>query len=175
MVSNLSLAEWLPRLTKDHATGEGRVSGKIDVLLDLSEGSKRVVTLGGGLFADPQHGYVRASDAEAIGELLDSQDPRFATDPVMRPVREKIVAALQDFAFTRLAVDFSREGENTLAGVSISGFGRHGADPQGLNLTINLHVQDALVNLASRVAALSKAQSAAADALDRFFGMERSP
>jgi hypothetical protein len=90
-------------------------------------------------------------------------------------VREKIVAALQDFAFTRLAVDFSREGENTLAGVSISGFGRHGADPQGLNLTINLHVQDALVNLASRVAALSKAQSAAADALDRFFGMERSP
>jgi hypothetical protein len=175
-IANFGLAQWLPRLTGDRATGEGRVSGDADISIDLAGGSVELSQLNGTLAADPRDGFIHVTDADSLGALLDTQDPRFATDPVMRPVRDKIVAAFRDFAFNQLTVDLSRLENHTVARAYISGHGRHGADPQGLNITLDLHVHDALVTLATRMAGLSKAQSAAADALERFFdNRERQP
>lgn len=168
-VANLSLAEWLPVITGHHATAEGRVSGYTDISVDLTAGGPKVDRLNGVLRADPQHGFIQATDAEALGGFLDAQDPRFATDEVMGAVRERIVAALQDFAFNDLVVELSRDEDNTIARATLSGFGRHGADPQGLNLTLDVHVQDALVKLASRLASDSRINAAARKAIDRFF------
>jgi hypothetical protein len=169
-VTNLSLAEWLPLITAHHATGQGRISGSADISIDLTSGTPKVVLLGGALAADPQHGFIQVTDADSLADLLDAQDPRFATDETMRPVRDKIVAAFRDFAFSQLTVGLSRQDDRTVATAYVSGFGRHGDDPQGLNITLDLHVTDALLGLASRMASLSKVKSAAGSALDRFFG-----
>jgi len=168
-MTNLSLAEWLPVVTARHATGEGRVSGYIDVGVDLTTGSPRLERVSGALRADPAHGFLQATDAEALGALLDAQDPRLATDETMRPVRDKIVAALHDFAFQALSVDLAREHDQTVARAYLSGFGRHGDDPQGLNITLDLHVPNALIELGTRMATESKLRGAARNALDRFF------
>jgi hypothetical protein len=168
-VSNVSMEEWLPVVTQSYATGQGRISGELEVAIDLTASSPRLEDLTGHLRADPQHGFIQVTDADAVGRLLESQDPRFATDEVMRPVRDKIVAALQDFAFKKLTVDLSRQADHTVAQAYLSGFGRHGQDPQGINLTLDLHVDDDLVDLASRMTALSKIRRAAQGALDAFF------
>jgi hypothetical protein len=166
-LGNLSLAEWLPLLSKGHATGEGRVGGTVGLVFDVAAGT--LTDLTGELAADPQQGVIQVGDAEALGDLLDAQDPRFATDEVMRPVRDKIVSAFRDFAFSKLTVGLSREGGHSVASAFVSGFGRHGEDPQGLNLTLNLHVDDALLALALQLASLGKVNSAAGSALERFF------
>lgn len=168
--TNLSLAHWLPVITNDRATGEGRVSGGVDLAVDWSDGTVRLVRLDGSLRADPEHGFIQASDADALGDLLERQDPRFATDEVMRPVRDKIVSAMRDFEFHALTADLSRDGDRTTALTYLSGFGRHGEDPQGINLTLDLHVQDSFVGLASRLAAKARIRDATGAALEDFFG-----
>ncbi len=168
-VSHVSLAEWLPLLSGGHATGQGRVSGHLDIGIEWTAAGLKMAGLAGSLRADPQHGFIQVADAEALGGLLERQDPRFATDEGMRSVRDKIVAALQDFAFSTLTVDLSRRGNRTIALTHLSGFGRHGDDPQGINLTLDLQVDDAFLDLGSRLAVQSKIRDAAADALDRFF------
>jgi hypothetical protein len=168
-MSDLSLAQWLPLLTGDRSTGQGRVSGYADVAIDWTTGTAKLDQLSGSLHADPQHGFIQVTDAAALGELLEAQDARFATDEVMRSMRDKIVAALQDFAFNSLSVDLSRRGDETLAQAYVSGFGRHGNDPQGLNVTLNLHVQDAILDLASRIASRARIRKAAERGLDSFF------
>lgn len=170
-ISNVSMQEWMPIVTRGRASGEGRVSGEIEVTLDLGAAAgPRIDDVAGHLRADPQYGFIQVADAEKVGELLDAQDPRFATDEVMRPVRDKIVSALQDFAFNQFTVDLSRRESYTVALARLSGFGRRGQDPQGINLTLDLRVDDDLVDLASHVTALSKMRRAARGALDRFFG-----
>ncbi len=168
--TNLSLAHWLPVITNNRATGEGRVSGGVDLALDWSDGPVRLVRLDGSLRANPEHGFIQASDADALGDLLERQDPRFATDEVMRPVRDKIVGAMRDFEFHALTADLSRDGDRTTALTYLSGFGRHGEDPQGINLTLDLHVQDSFVGLASRLAAKARIRDATGAALEDFFG-----
>ncbi len=168
-MTSLSLAEWLPLITKGHATGEGRISGQADVAIDLTTGGLRLGRLSAALRGDPQHGFVQATDAGAVGELLDTQDPRFSTDDVMRPLRDKIVSALRDFAFSALTVDVSPGEDGMVARVYLSGYGRHGDDPQGLNITLDVHLPNALGDLASRIAALSRNKAAARHALDLFF------
>ncbi|MBC7835832.1 MAG: hypothetical protein H7Y88_12150 [Phycisphaerales bacterium] len=168
-MNNLSLAHWLPIITSKHATGEGRVNGTADVGIDWSAGTVKLTQLQGSLSAVPERGYIQVTDADALGGLLEKQDPRFATDEVMRGVRDKIIAAMRDFAFNKLTVELSRQGDHTIALTYLSGFGRHGKDPQGLNLTLDLHAQDSFVDLASRIAAKSRVRKAAGKALDEFF------
>ncbi len=168
-LSNLDLEHWLPILSSKHASGEGRVSGNVDFALDWSSGKARLGDLTGRLYADPSHGYIQVADADAVGELLDKQDPRFATDELMRPIRDKIVEALRDFSYKTLTVALTRKGDRTVALTYLSGYGRHGKDPQGLNLTLDLHVQDAVLDLASRIAAKSEVTKAARNALEDFF------
>jgi hypothetical protein len=168
-VANMSLADWLPLITGDYATGQGRLSGYADFGMDWIGGRSRMTGLTGLLRADPQHGFIQVKDAEVVAGLLERQDPRFATDEAMRSVRDKIVAALQDFAFHTLSVDLSRRDRRTIALTRLSGFGRHGTDPQGINLTLDLQAEDAFIGLMSRLAARSKMRDAAAEALDRFF------
>jgi len=168
-VSNLNLSQWLPILTSNRATGEGRVSGRVDAAAEWSTGTVRLAELKGTLGADPQRGFIQAMDADALGELLEKQDPRFAEDGMMGPVREKIIAALRDFAFQKLSVDLSRRGDRTTALTYLSGFGRHGEDPQGLNLTLDVNVQDSFLGLASRIAAKGRIKESAQTALEEFF------
>jgi hypothetical protein len=134
-----------------------------------------VTGLTGSLRADPQHGFIQVTDAAGLGELLEKQDPRFATDETMRPIRDKIVAALLDFEFKELRVELSRPADHTVALTYLSGFGRHGDDPQGLNLTLDLHVQDSFVGLASRIAGKSRMKQAAGSALEEFFQDSPAP
>jgi len=169
-VRNLNLAVWLPIVTSNRATGEGRVSGSVDVGADWSEGSITLTELKGEIGADPEHGFIQTTDAEALGDLLEKQDPRFAADGMLFSVREKIIAALRDFAFKKLTVDLSRRGDRTKALTYLSGFGRHGEDPQGLNLTLDVSVQDAFIDMASRIAAKGRIKKSAGAELDDFFG-----
>ncbi len=166
-LTNLSLADWLPLLTGDRATGQGRFGGSIDVALDLSGEEPTLVELGGALRAEPGHGFLQVRDAEALGALLDRQSSR--ADELTRPLRDRIVSALRDFTFEWLTVDVSRDGNQTVARAYISGHGRHGPDPQGLNLTLYLHVDDALIGLASRVGSRAELNAAARRALEEFF------
>lgn len=168
-ISNLSLSHWLPIVTSKHASGEGRVSGSATIGLNWSTGIMKLEGLKGSLRADPEHGFIQVADADALGDLLDAQDPRFATDELMRPVRDRIISALRDFAFKKLTVELSRIGDRTIALTYVSGFGRHGDDPQGLNLTLDLQAQDSFVDLASRIAARSRLTRSAGSALDEFF------
>jgi len=150
-VRNLNLAVWLPIVTSNRATGEGRVSGSVDVGADWSEGSITLTELKGEIGADPEHGFIQ-------------------TDGMLFSVREKIIAALRDFAFKKLTVDLSRRGDRTKALTYLSGFGRHGEDPQGLNLTLDVSVQDAFIDMASRIAAKGRIKKSAGAELDDFFG-----
>lgn len=168
-LDNLSLEQWLPVLSKSRATGEGRVSGNVDLALDWAAGPVRVSNVAGSLRADPSRGFIQATDADALGELLIRQNPRFATDKVMKPIGDKIIAALRDFAFHTLTVDLSREGNRTVALTRLAGFGRKGEDPQGINLTLDLRVDDAFLDLSARLAGQAKIRGAARNALDRFF------
>lgn len=168
-VSDLSLEHWLPIISSKRASGEGRISGDAEVAIDWSSGTVKLAELRGSLRADPEHGFIQVADAESLGELLEKQDPRFATDEVMQAVRDKIISALRDFAYKKLTVDLSRRGDRTVALTYLSGFGRHGEDPQGINLTLDLHVQDAFLDLATRIAAKSRVKEAARGALDEFF------
>ncbi|MCC6427218.1 MAG: hypothetical protein IT435_10405 [Phycisphaerales bacterium] len=169
LAANLNLNHWLPIISRNRATGQGRVSGNADIAIDWSSGKLKIADVKGSLRADPSHGFIQVADADALGELLEKQDPRFATDEVMRPVRDKIISALRDFAFKTLTIDLSRTRDRTIALTYISGFGRHGEDPQGLNLTLDLHVQDAFLDLAARIAAKSKVTESAGKALEDFF------
>jgi len=69
-----------------------------------------------------------------------------------------------------LTVDLSRRGDRTKALTYLSGFGRHGEDPQGLNLTLDVSVQDAFIDMASRIAAKGRIKKSAGAELDDFFG-----
>lgn len=174
-IGNLTLEHWLPIMTSEHATGEGRVSGYVDLAVDFTSNTPRINQLSGFLNADPEHGFIQVTDADTMGELLDKQDPRFATDELMKPVRDKIVSALRDFSFNKLSVDFSREGDVTSALAYLSGQGRHGQDPQGVNLTLDLTAEDAFLNAYLRLAERFSMKRQAQDALDRFFNEAATP
>ena len=167
---NLSLAQWLPLLTGDRARGEGRVSGDITVGAAYGPDGFAVTRLDGGLSADPPRGTIRVSDTGALADLMERQDPRFAADPTMAAVRDRVVDALRDFAFTTLRVDLSSRGDRTSALAYLSGFGRHGEDPQGINLTLDLQADDAALGLVTRMASKARLRQEAGEALERFFG-----
>ena len=169
-LDNISIADWLPLLSAGHATGEGRVSGRVEAGVDLTGEVPQLTHLAGDLHADPSHGFVQVIEADAIGDMLDRQDPRFATDPMMRPVRDRIVAALRDFAFQSLSLELSRKDGRTYAPAYISGRGRHGLDPQEINLTLDVQADDAWIDLFARLATQSRMRKAATDALEQFFG-----
>jgi hypothetical protein len=129
---DLKLKEILALLPEGRGSGAGSLYGRLPVtviwpVLKFDEGF---------LYAREGRGWLQFGDAAFIGDLLARQDPRFDRDPALVAVKNKIVAALQDFEYSKLKTDFVREGRDFIARVQMAGKGRRGEKPQefeGLN------------------------------------------
>lgn len=136
---NLDLDRWLSQLTDDRARGTGRLRGLLVVVLEPSaQNPLRIVN--GILVTQPESGVLQVRDAEALGRLLEDADPQFAGDAQLAEVKDRIVAALTDFEYSMLRIDFERRGEEVLCRIELRGRGRQGPQAQEIgSLVININ------------------------------------
>lgn len=136
---NLDLDRWLSQLTDDRARGTGRLRGLLVVVLEPSaQNPLRIVN--GILVTQPESGVLQVRDAEALGRLLEDADPQFAGDAQLAEVKDRIVAALTDFEYSMLRIDFEQRGEEVLCRIELRGRGRQGPQAQEIgSLVININ------------------------------------
>lgn len=160
-VRGVSLDAVCAAAAKDRVSAEGRLVGQMPVSITWPQVA---VTLGAGrLEADPPSGWIRIADRAMITQAVGKGGLADAD------LRERLVDAVQEFAFTRLELVTSRDESGLLTKVRVVGKGRTGADPLELaGLVFNIRgVEEALAQ------ALQLGQTAPApadDTLDRFFG-----
>lgn len=140
---DLNVKDMLSLFSGGQATGEGTVYGRVPVRIKWPR-----VTLGNGfLYSTPGTGILQLGDTVGVvGNLLDQSDPRFAKDPMYSQVKTRIMAALKDFQYNVVKVDFKPDKEGVVATVSIQGKGRVGEKPQELNLNIAASGLDRLLS-----------------------------
>jgi hypothetical protein len=131
------LGPWLEMLTKDRVTSDGRLEGLIAFEFDPQTTS--ALTLGNGaLMANPAQGNIRIKDRVIAEELLDQVDvgaQKYAVE-----VKDRIVAALEDFEYSSLNIEFSPEAKDYVCQVQASGKGRTGPNPQEFAaIVVNVH------------------------------------
>lgn len=149
---DMSLARWVELLAGGRAEAEGTLAGEVDVTLREIEGDWNIFVGDGSFVAQPapaEDRWIRVEDAERLREILETHDPRFATDERLREVRDRIVEALKDFTYDQLRVEFLVENGERVARIVTSGRGRVGPQPQEIgSLTVNLHRFNDVLNSA---------------------------
>lgn len=140
------LQEWLEALSEGRITGEGRLSGDVDLVFVWAP--RLDVDLKGGRLTSVDGGVVRFLDdvetKEMIRQHVDQVAAATGHDNV---VKERLVGALEDFAYSALDFRIERDpaGAVTLR-VHTSGKGRR--VPQEITLDVNLRGFDAAVDTA---------------------------
>jgi len=136
---NMSLAPWLDLVTQGRARGEGMLAGRIAVAWDAARPQEFTIRES-TLTAQPSQGRLTISEEHDLRKLLEESDPRFQDDEFMNTVGDKIIAAIQDFLFTSLEIEFEEGGSGTEIHIITRGRGRQGEDPQEIgSLTLNIH------------------------------------
>jgi len=130
---HLNLGDILAHIPGERATGEGSLYGRLPVTVrwpKLSYGN-------GFLYATPGTGSVRVADAEFVGKLLDSQDPRFASDDRLKQVKERIIVAVRDFEYSTFKTDLINRDGKLFARIHTSGKGRKNGQVCTFDLNLN--------------------------------------
>jgi hypothetical protein len=166
-VQDLDLGTWLGLLTDGQVVASGKLSGRVPItwlglltdgqvvvsgkrttVQDISpaqdkskkNGAKRPWELEHGAFLKTKKpGKLQFCSAEWAGEWLESVDPRFRTDPVLKELRQSVVEALQDFSYSSIRFDYNKKTDIMRVEVRGEGKNRQGKvvkfDP---NININL-------------------------------------
>jgi hypothetical protein len=139
----VNLGPWLEMLTKHRITSDGRLKGLISFEFDPRTTS--VLSLGNGvLMADPAQGNIRIKDRKIAQQLLDQVD--VGAQKYAEEVKDRIVAALEDFQYSSLSIEFSPEAKDYVCQVQASGKGRTGSNPQEFAaIVVNVHNFNALL------------------------------
>ncbi|MDP6035332.1 MAG: YdbH domain-containing protein, partial [Verrucomicrobiota bacterium] len=152
-VQDLDLGIWLGLLTEGQVVASGKLSGRVPVILN-DKGAKLPVRLGDGAFLETKKpGKLQFKSAKWAGEWLESVDPRFRTDPVLKELRQSVVEALQDFSYSSIRFRYDEKTDNMRVAVRGEGKNRQGRvvkfDP-----TINIKPVASWVNEAYNVQVL---------------------
>jgi hypothetical protein len=152
-VQDLDLGIWLGLLTEGQVVASGKLSGRVPVILNEKE-AKLPVRLGDGAFlATSKPGKLQFKSAKWAGEWLESVDPRFRTDPVLKELRQSVVEALQDFSYSSIRFRYDEKIDNMRVAVRGEGKTRQGRvvkfDP-----TINIKPVASWINEAYNVQVL---------------------
>lgn len=142
----VSLREWLELLSDGRVTGEGRMTGSVDVALRTQPRLR--LGLRGGQLSAVRGGLVRFLEDDTTKQLIRQQAEQIAAASGHgNVVKERIVGALEEFAYSALEfrVEPEPDGGATLA-VHAAGQGRK--VPQQLELDVNLRGFDAAVDTA---------------------------
>ena len=121
-VDRLDLGIWLGLLTGGRVEATGKLSGRVPVTMAGGE-SNLPVRVGDGAFlktAGP--GKLQFKSAQWAGEWLESVDPRFKSDPVLKQLRQGVVEALQDFTYS--SIEFSYDAKADRMRVAVRGQGK---------------------------------------------------
>ena len=146
-VQDLNLGIWLDLLTDGKVIASGKLSGRVPVILNEKE-EKLPVRLGDGAFLETRKsGKLQFKSAKWAGEWLESVDPRFRTDPVLKELRQSVVEALQDFSYSSIRFDYDKKTDIMRVAVRGEGKNRQGKvvkfDPN-----INVKHFSSLINMA---------------------------
>ena len=143
----VALREWLELLSRGRITGEGRVTGTVDVVVHTAP--QLELDLRGGEVAAVRGGLVRFLEDEQTRQLVRQHAEQIAAAAGHgNVVKERIVGALEEFEYDELEfrIDPDAEGDGVTLRVHASGKGRK--VPQQLELDVNLRGFDEAVDTA---------------------------
>jgi hypothetical protein len=144
----VALAAWLKLMTDDRIRGEGELSGQVALTIQPLAREKFRISHG-YLFAEPAGGWIQTDDSESISRILQQGTASLSGDKRLEQVRDRVVAALQNYQYTMLRLHFIPEDEGLLCTLMTQGQGRTGPNPQEIeSLTINLHRFDEAIRAA---------------------------
>jgi hypothetical protein len=144
----VGLAPWMKLMTGDRIHGEGELSGELALMIQPLAREKFAIHQG-YLFAEPAGGWIQTDDSESISRILDQGTASLSGDERLGEVRDRVVAALQDYQYTMLRLHFIPTDQGLLCTLMTKGRGRQGRDAQEIeSLTINLHGFDDAIRAA---------------------------
>jgi hypothetical protein len=134
VADHIQLRELLAFAAEGRASGEGLISGRVVLRVNGPQ-----VSFGQGqLRSESPTGQIQVADTEWLGAALDASDPRFSAAGELQQVKQRILDALKDFTYDRLAFNFAEEpASGGLLQVNTHGKGRTGKSPQELDMTLN--------------------------------------
>ncbi|MEE2714618.1 MAG: YdbH domain-containing protein [Verrucomicrobiota bacterium] len=126
LVQDLDLGIWLGLLTERQVVASGKLSGQVPVVFN-EKGAKLPFRLCDGAFLETRKpGKLQFKSAKWAGDWLESVDPRFRTDPVLKELRQSVVEALQDFHYTFIGFHYDEKTDNMRVAVRGEGKTRQG-------------------------------------------------
>jgi len=165
-VENLNVNQWVKLISNDRASGSGLLYGRIPITYRPNE-NPRLAFGRGFLYAQPEPGTIQVSDGQLVADLLVQSDSRFVTDANMATVKERIVEALKDFKYDRLAFDFIPRKDDLQLKITTSGTGTGPKKVPIGGLTVNLNGYDKLLN--DKLFIKLGSEDGIENALERFF------
>lgn len=144
----IQLKPWLSLLTSDRVRGEGELEGLLAIKIRPT--SKFAIELGEGVLeATAANGYIQIRDQETVNNLVSRMD--LGGDDTLLQVRDRIVAAVQDFNFTAFSVEFMPENDEVNCRIETKGIGRVGQNPQEIGgAVVNIHHFDDILRAVIR-------------------------
>jgi hypothetical protein len=153
----IELQELLRDFAHGKASGQGRISGELPVVINGSNvqfGDGQVVSLSGG--------QVQVKDAATLATVAAGAAAAAQSASQKEQLQRNIVQALSDFEYDRLTAQLQSEpGGQLSAHVRMSGHGRTGAR-QGLDYELNVHRLDLALKSYLSVSRAMEAPKAAA-------------
>lgn len=173
-VERMNLQDWLGALTNQRVQATGLLYGRLPVVVKMKP--TLAIQIGNGyLYARPDPGTIKIGDADLVGGLLEKADGRFAAGGAQFEIKQKIVAALMDYRYSKLTFDFvRREGRvDCLVGTVGKGpFSRPDGSPEPNPLEfagLNFNINNFGATLNSALIIKAGTQRAIDAQLDRFF------
>lgn len=136
----IELKDLLETFANDKATGEGKLSGELPIILDGGN-----VKFGDGRAVALERGRLQIKDAAALAPAAESAAAAAQSPSQSEQIKRNIVEALSDFEYDRLTARLDdNDGNGLSAFVRLSGHGRSGAR-QALDYDLRIHGLDGLL------------------------------
>jgi hypothetical protein len=138
--TGIDLKDLLATFAKDKASGEGKLSGELPIVVDGSN-----VRFGSGRAIALDRGRLQIKDAAAVAPVAEGAAAAGGTPSQSEQIKQKIVEALSDFEYDRLDARLESDARGGLSAfVRVSGRGRTGAK-QPIDYDLRIHGLDGLL------------------------------
>jgi hypothetical protein len=138
--NSIELKELLATFAKDKASGEGKLTGELPIVVDGSN-----VKFGDGRAVALEKGRLQIKDAAALAPVAEGAAAAGGSASQGEQIKQRVVEALSDFEYDRLTARLESDGgEGLSAFVRTSGRGRTGAR-QALDYELRIHGLDGLL------------------------------
>jgi hypothetical protein len=142
----VALQEWLELLSRNRVTGEGRLTGTVDVVVHTEP--RLELDLHGGQLAAVRGGLVRFLEDDTTKALIQQHAEQIAAASGHgNVVKDRIVGALEEFEYSELEFRIERDPEGAVM-LQVHAAGQGRKVPQQLELDVNLRGFDAAVDTA---------------------------